>query len=108
MFVLDLPAPFVMMLLSCQSEFDALFLCGWVSRSLGRSDGLCCRFRVRWVKAFAGLFRRRFRVRVRLCVVVSFVVRCFRVCVRLRVVVSFVVRCFRVCVRLCVVGELNG
>ena len=75
MFVLDLPAPFVMMLLSCRSEFDASFLCGWVSRSLGR-----------WVKAFAGSFRCRFRVRVRLCVVVSFVVRCFRVCVRLRVV----------------------
>ena len=43
MFVLDLPAPFVMMLLSCRSEFDASFLCGWVSRSLGGSDGLCRR-----------------------------------------------------------------
>ncbi len=91
MFVLDLPAPFVMMLLSSRSEFDASFLCGWVSCLLGRSDGLCRRCRVRWVKAFAGSFRCRFRVRVRLCVVVSFVVRCFRVCVRLRVV-----------------GELNG
>jgi len=39
----DLPAPFVMMLLSCRSEFDALFSCGWVSRSLGGSDGLCRR-----------------------------------------------------------------
>jgi hypothetical protein len=32
-----------MMLLSCRSEFDASFLCGWVSRSLGQSDGLCRR-----------------------------------------------------------------
>jgi hypothetical protein len=32
-----------MMLLSFRSEFDASFSCCWVSRSLGRSDGLCRR-----------------------------------------------------------------